>query len=114
MQLMTQEIEKKLEDVVYYPKVDDWDEAEVIVKYFNPYGAGTWLIVGGEKDGDEWILYGYAEIGQGWEWGSVFLHELQEYRSPLFGLGIERDLYCEGQRVKDLINFDASRRGKIK
>ena len=51
MQLMTQEIEKKLEDVGYYPKVDDWDEAEVIVKYFNPYGAGTWLIVGGEKRG---------------------------------------------------------------
>ena len=78
MELMTKEIEKKLKETGYYPKVDDLLDATVIVKYFNPCGGATWLIVGGEQDGPNWILFGYATLdGCDWEWGSVFLHDLQ-------------------------------------
>lgn len=70
MELMTKEIEKKLKETGYYPEVDDLLDATVIVKYFNPCGGATWLIVGGEQDGPNWILFGYATLdGCDWEWG---------------------------------------------
>lgn len=37
--------------------------AKVIVKYFNPCGAGTWLITEGEKlDNGDWLLYGTLSL----------------------------------------------------
>lgn len=102
MELMTNEIEKKLEETGFIPEMDDLFEAAVIVKYFDPCGAATWLIVGGERVGDDWELYGYATIGYYWEWGSVMLSELQSYKGPL-QIGIERDLYCEGRCVRELV-----------
>lgn len=102
MVLMTKEIEKKLEKTGFIPEIEDLLEAEVIVKYFNPCGAGTWLIIGGERYGDDWELYGYATIGYEWEWGSVMLSELKAYKNRL-SLGIERDLNCAGKCVRELI-----------
>ena len=101
MELMTKEIEEKLEQVGLFPEIEDIFEAEVIVKYFNPCGAGTWLIVGGERYEDDWELYGYATIGYEWEWGSVMLSELKAYRGRLL-IGIERDLHCAGKCVREL------------
>ena len=64
------------------------------VKYFNPCGAGTWLILDGEKVGDDWLLYGLCHLYE-WEWGYVSLKELESVKLP-FGLGIERDRYGSG------------------
>lgn len=92
MKLLTKAIEKKL---MKYP-IGSQDgkamDAKVIVKYFNPTGAGTWLITEGDKreDGD-WILYGYCKITDA-EWGYVMLSELQDLKLPM-GLTIERDLW---------------------
>ena len=71
-------------------------KAPLIVKYFNPCGAGTWLITEGDKlpNGD-WLLYGYCHITE-WEWGTVLFSELEKLRVPPLGLGIERDLYAKG------------------
>lgn len=102
MELMTKEIEEKLEQTGLFPEMDDLLEAEVIVKYFNPCGAGTWLIVGGERFRDDWELYGYVSLGYDWEWGSVMLSELKSYKGPFF-IGIERDLHCAGKCVKQLV-----------
>lgn len=102
MDLMTKEIEEKLEQTGLFPKMNCLLEAEVIVKYFNPCGAGIWLIVGGERVGNDWELYGYVTLGYIWEWGSVMLSELQAYKGFL-SIGIERDLYCAGKCVKDLV-----------
>ena len=94
MKLMTYEIEKQLlaSDV---NKGHDMS-AQVIVKYFNPYGIGTWLVVAGEKlsDGD-WNLYGYHNAGE-WEWGFVRLSELEAIRIPGLNGKIERDLFRDG------------------
>jgi len=94
MKLLTKEIERKLEAYPYRSQDGKGLDAKVIVKFFNPMGSGTWLITEGEKQtyGD-WLLYGYCNIFQ-WEWGSVMLSELESVCLP-FGLGIERDLYCD-------------------
>ena len=101
MKLMTKEIEKKLQKSPLYSKDGQGKEADVVVKFFNPYGAGTWLVTEGEKQDDgDWLLYGYFNISD-WEWGYVLLSELASVRFR-FGLGIERDLHASG-KVKELI-----------
>ena len=59
-------------------------DAEVLVKYFNPCGTGTWLITEAEREGDDWRLFGYCHIYE-WEWGYLMLSELASLRLP-FGL----------------------------
>lgn len=103
MKLMTKEIEEKLKS----NRQDNTTliEREVIVKYFNPTGAGTWLITNGEKDEDgNWILFGFCCIDE-WEWGTISLNELKTVKLP-FGLGIERDLYCKNKTVRELAKIE--------
>ncbi len=103
MKLLTKEIEEKLSATPIGSTDGKGMDAEVIVKYFNPMGAGTWLITEGEKQPDgDWLLYGYCHIFC-WEWGYVLLSELEELRLP-FGLTIERDLYSKGT-VRDMYNY---------
>ena len=63
-----------------------------VVKFFNPFGAGTWLATELDEDGD--ILFGLADLGYP-ELGSWSLNEMAAIRLP-FGMGIERDLHFEG------------------
>ena len=102
MKLMTAELESKFNNYRLGSQYDKGLDAEVVVKYFNPCGAGTWLITEGEKQDDgDWLLYGYCTIFD-WEWGYVLLSELQSVRLP-FGLSIEREMYVTGGTVKDYI-----------
>lgn len=103
MKLMTKGIEKKFEKFTLYSQDGKGLDAKVVVKYFNPTGAGTWLITEGEKQEDgDWLLFGYCHIFE-WEWGYVALSELQSFKGQ-FGLGIERDLYLnENATVRDCI-----------
>ena len=64
-----------------------------VVKFFNPFGQGTWLATELDEDGD--ILFGLADLGYP-ELGSWSLSEMAAIRLP-FGMGIERDLHFEGQ-----------------
>lgn len=64
-----------------------------VVRFFNPFGAGTWLATELNEDGD--ILFGLADLGYP-ELGSWSLSEMAAIRLP-FGLGIERDLHFEGR-----------------
>ena len=64
-----------------------------VVKFFNPFGQGTWLATELDEDGD--ILFGLADLGYP-ELGSWSLSEMVAIRLP-FGLGIERDLHFEGR-----------------
>lgn len=74
----------------------------MLVKYFNPMGAGTWLITEAEKQEDgDWKLFGFCHICE-WEWGYLMLSDLQRIVLP-GGLGIERDLYTQGRIVEDFM-----------
>lgn len=64
-----------------------------VVKFFNPFGQGTWLATELDEDGD--ILFGLADLGYP-ELGSWSLSEMAAIRLP-FGMGIERDLHFEGR-----------------
>ena len=60
MELMTKELENKFEKYPLYSQDGKIEEAKVIAKYFNPCGAGTWLITEGEKQSDgDWLFFGY-------------------------------------------------------
>ena len=101
MELLTKEIEQKLMNApIGSHSYDNRYDAEVIVKYFSPMGAGTWLIIEGEKQEDgDWLFYGLCYLFK-WEWGFVSLSHLEKAKLP-FGLKIERDLYSKGT-VKEL------------
>ena len=101
MKLMTKEIEAALEKAPIYSKDGQGENSEIVVKYFNPVGAGTWLITEGEKQEDgDWLLYGYCHIHE-WEWGYVLLSELENLRLP-FGMVIERDLHASGTVAENI------------
>ena len=103
MLLMTKELEKKFNNYRLGSQDGLMEDAEVVVKYFNPCGAGTWLITEGEKqENGDWLMFGYCYLFE-WEWGYVMLSELESIRLP-FGLGIERELYGrEGKKVKEYL-----------
>ena len=92
MKLMTDELKEKLKKFPLMSQDGKGMDAEVVVKYFNPIGGGTWLITEGEeRPNGDWELFGYCHIFE-WEWGSVLLSELQDLKLP-FGMGIERDIH---------------------
>ena len=90
MKLLTKEIEKKLKASPLYSKDGhDPEKTEVIVKFFHPYGAGTWYITEGERNGDDWLFFGLCSISNA-ELGYVALSDLQSIET------IERDMYWSG------------------
>lgn len=99
MKLMNKELEKRFAKFPLYSQDEKGDEAIIVVKYFNPFGGGTWLITEGEKQEDgDWLFFGYCHIFE-WEWGYVRLSELEK-----IGF-IERDLYLDDDaQVKDEID----------
>lgn len=72
----------------------------VICKFFNPCGSQTWWIT--EFYQKDRICYGYVTGMFEDEWGTVSLDELESYRSPRFGLGIERDRNFEPKQFSEI------------
>jgi len=101
MKLITKEIEKKLEKTPIGTTDGMGKDAPVIVKFFDLYGVSKWLIVEAEKQEDgDWLLYGAADIGHGYEWGYTMLSDLKSIRK--FGRPvIERELYCPPKTVNE-------------
>jgi hypothetical protein len=89
--LLTQAIRKKLPALYSQDGVTD---PIVYVKFFNPYGVGTWLAT--EFDGQD-RFFGAVNLGYGWELGYFSLRELESQTGlfqgrPMPGVqGIERD-----------------------
>lgn len=94
MKLITKKEEKLFEKYPLYSQEGKGMDSKVVVKFFNPVGSGTWLITEGEKQDDDFIMYGYCHITD-WEWGYVSFNELKGLRLPL-GLSIEREMYDSG------------------
>jgi len=80
-----------------------------VVKFFNPCGAGTWLIT--ELNPDTNIMFGLCDIGYP-ELGYVDLNELKRVRLP-FGLSIERDAWFEADKTLSQYADEARSNGSI-
>lgn len=102
MKLLTKEIISKFEKHPFGSQEEKGMDAEVLVKYFNPCGTGTWLITEAECVGDDWRLFGYCYLFE-WEWGFLMLSELESLRLP-FRLTIERDIHSSGELVRDYVD----------
>ena len=104
MKLLTKEIETQLEKHPFHSQEGKGGEADILVKFFNPIGIGTWYVLEGEKmpNGD-WEFFGIVDLHCR-EYGYFTLKELTDLRLPL-GLKIERDMYFGKQKVKDLKEF---------
>jgi len=65
-------------------------DIKIVLKLFNPTGAGTWYLY--EKEDDD-IYWGFVNLGDidCAECGTVSMSELMAFRGR-FGLGIERDM----------------------
>lgn len=97
MKLMTEELAKKFEKYPLYSQDGLLGESKVIVKYFNPFGAGTWIITEGNKlDNGDYEMFGYCHLGDDTnaELGYVLLSDLEKIKLPS-GFTIERDLYLD-------------------
>lgn len=96
MQLWNKQLESKAHKYPLYSQEGKGMNAVILAKFFNPYGAGTWLITEAEKQPDgDWLFFGYCHIFE-WEWGYVTLSELIHTKVKVFGgfqLPLERDLY---------------------
>ena len=106
MKLLTKEIVEKFKK---YPlcsqeNVNGMDK-KVLVKFFNPYGVGTWIITEASEENGDWLMFGLADLGYGYEWGYVSFNELNAIRVSVFGakLPLERDMYIGNCKVKDLV-----------
>lgn len=98
MKLMTEKLKKRFAKI---GRQEDVKDPIVIAKFFNPSGAGTWYAT--EYDLKDQIFFGYASIfgNSDDEWGYFSLEELRSVKSPPFGLGIERDLYCGEKPISE-------------
>jgi hypothetical protein len=68
-------------------------DIKIVMKLFNPSGAGTWYVY--EKEDDD-IYWAFVNLGDpiNAECGTISMSELLAYRGR-FGLGIERDMSFE-------------------
>lgn len=108
MKLLTREIEKKFEKYPLYSQDGKGKDAKVLVKFFNPYGAGTWIITEASREGDDWLMFGWTDMGYGWEAGYISYNELASIKIRLgrYEFGLERDIHIRsdakvGDFVKD-------------
>lgn len=95
MKLITKAIENKL---LKHPlgSTDGKKVKDVIVKFFNPCGPGTWYVFEGEKHGDDWEFFGLVDLSER-EMGYFNLSHLELLSLP-WGLSIERDKYFTGYK----------------
>ena len=96
MKLLTKELEAKLPPL--YSQDGKGDEALALVKFFTPDSSWTWYAT--EYDPVERMFFGLVD-GLEKELGYFSLDELESIKGPL-GLSIERDIYFEPTRIKEL------------
>ena len=94
MNLLKYEIRKKLPKL-YETESIPIKEKNIICKFFNPFGRGTWYVLEGEAQGSDYIFFGLVDLHEQ-EFGYFLLSELESIKF------IERDLYFEGHKIKDV------------
>ena len=100
MKLLTKEIERKLPKLGATEDVDLF-EKEIVCKFFNPMGQGTWYVAEGEQQDDgDWLFFGLVDLLER-EWGYFTLRELESVDVG-WGLGIERDTAWQTKSIKEV------------
>lgn len=95
MKLFTTSIEKRLiKNFEINKGKEKTVDHKVVVKLFNPGGAGTWYLTEYDKDND--VAFGLCCIHDK-EIGYVSMKELRDFRGT-FGLKIERDKYFDSNK----------------
>ena len=61
MKLLTQEIKRKLPRL-YATESTPLKEKEVICKFFNPSGSGTWYAIEGQKKDDDFVFFWLVDL----------------------------------------------------
>jgi len=99
MKLLTKEIEAKFKEI---GSQECNPNPLIIVKFFNPTGAGTWYAT--EYNPETKMFFGYVSIfgDHNDEWGDFSLEKLENVKCG-FGLGIERDLHFGYQNINSVI-----------
>lgn len=97
MKLLTKELEVKLPPL--YSQDGKGYEAIALAKFFTPDSSWTWYAT--EYDPVERVFFGLVD-GLEKELGYFRLDELESVKGPL-GLSIERDIYFEPTRIKELL-----------
>lgn len=92
MKIITKEIEAAFAKQGYTGNMKP-EEIKIVMKLFNPTGAGTWYLY--EKE-DEDIYWAFVNLGDAEmaECGTVSMSELMAFRGR-FGLPLERDMHFE-------------------
>lgn len=101
MKLLTKELINKMPKL-YATDSIPLNERDVICKFFNPCGIGTWYVLEGETQEDDFIFFGLVDLHEK-ELGYFSLNELQSIRLP-FGLKIERDLHFSKTKLSNLMD----------
>ncbi len=96
MKLVTKELEAKLPPL--YSQDGKGYEAIALAKFFTPDSNWSWYVT--EYDPVERVCFGLVE-GFEKELGYFSLDELESIKGPL-GLAIERDIYFEPTKIKEL------------
>ena len=105
---LVEEMTEKIHDGIIlkrFEKVGSQEHVEdpvIIVKFFNPTGAGTWYAT--EYSPRNRMFFGYVSIYRDHcdEWGYFSLDELESYRG-WGGLGIERDLHFGEKKFSEVV-----------
>lgn len=96
MKLLTKEVTNKLPKL-YSTENVPLSEKEVVCKFFNPCGAGTWYVIEGQEEDGDFIFFGLVDLHEK-EFGYFSLNELLAIKLP-FGLRIERDIHFSAKKV---------------
>lgn len=104
MELITKELKEAFKKhPLYSTEETKLLEKEIVVKYFNPYGVGTWLIVEGQEQEDgDYLLFGLCYLTE-WELGYITLKQLEEIRDNKKLMSVERDLYLNAKTIGDYL-----------
>lgn len=104
MELITNELKEAFKKhPLYSTEETKLLDKEIIVKYFNPYGVGTWLIVEGQEQEDgDYLLFGLCYLTE-WELGYITLKQLEEIRDNKQLMSVERDLYLTEKTIGDYL-----------
>ena len=90
MVLLTNKLKEKAHK--QYETYAEEQEQDIVAKFFNPCGDGTWYLM--NKDPKSDYCWGIVKLMGNVEMGSFSLKELEDLKLPFY-LTIERDLHFE-------------------